>query len=78
MEVLYHGIKTHDFPLCFPHELLMSLRRLYTSMFENSVTNVRGAETSKFWPNPQFGDFRSKHSFSTHSISSLDIRYSLL
>ena len=29
MEVLYHGIKTryaYDFPLCFPHELLMSLR----------------------------------------------------
>ena len=30
MEVLYHGIKTryaYDFPLCFPHELIMSLRR---------------------------------------------------
>ena len=29
MEVLYHAIKTryaYDFPLCFPHELLMSLR----------------------------------------------------
>ena len=29
MEVLYHGIKTryaYDFPLCFPHELIMSLR----------------------------------------------------
>ena len=29
MEVLYHGMKTryaYDFPLCFPHELLMSLR----------------------------------------------------
>ena len=33
MEVLYHGIKTryaYDFPLCFPHELLMSLRNIYT------------------------------------------------
>ena len=32
MEVLYHGIKTryaYDFPLWFPHELLMSLRRLF-------------------------------------------------
>ena len=31
MEVLYHGIKTryaYDFPLCSPHELLMSLRIL--------------------------------------------------
>ena len=31
MEVLYHGIKTryaYDFPLCFPHELIMSLRSL--------------------------------------------------
>ena len=43
-------------------------------MFENSVTNVRGAETSKFWPNPQFGDFRSKHSFSTQHLF---FRYSL-
>ena len=33
MEVLYHSIKTwyaYDFPLCFPHELLMSLRNIYT------------------------------------------------
>ena len=32
MEVLYHGIKTryaYDLPLCFPHELLMSLRSIY-------------------------------------------------
>ena len=32
MEVLYHGIKTryaYDFPLCFPHELLMNLRSIY-------------------------------------------------
>ena len=32
MEVLYHGIKTrytYDFPLCFPHELIMSLRNIY-------------------------------------------------
>ena len=31
MEVLYHGIKTryaYDFPLCFLHELLMSLRNI--------------------------------------------------
>ena len=32
MDVLYHDIKTryaqHDFPLCFPHELIMSLRKL--------------------------------------------------
>ena len=31
MEVLYHGIKTryaYDFPLCFPHELTMSLIRI--------------------------------------------------
>ena len=29
MDVFYHGIKTryaYDFPLWFPHELLMSLR----------------------------------------------------
>ena len=32
MEVLYHGIKTryaYDFLLCFPHELIMSLRNKY-------------------------------------------------
>ena len=32
MEVLYHSIKTryaYDFPLCVPHELLMSLRSMY-------------------------------------------------
>ena len=35
MEVFYHGIKTryaYDFPLCFPHELLMSLRNIYTEL----------------------------------------------
>ena len=34
MEVLYHGIKTryaYDFPLCFPHELIMSLRSVGNS-----------------------------------------------
>ena len=31
-----------------------------TSLFGNSVTKVGGAETSKFGPIPQFGDFRSK------------------
>ena len=32
MEVLYHGIKTryaYDFPLCFSHELIMSLRNIF-------------------------------------------------
>ena len=36
MEVLYHDIKTrhaHDFPLCFPHELLMSLRNIYQYIY---------------------------------------------
>ena len=36
MEVLYHGIKTryaYDFPLCFPHELLMSLRNIYIYIY---------------------------------------------
>ena len=35
MEVLYHGIKTryaYDFPLCFPHELIMSLIKLDISL----------------------------------------------
>ena len=38
MEVLYHGIKTryaYDFPLCFPHELLMSLRNIYSCDYSN-------------------------------------------
>ena len=33
MEVLYHGIKTryaYDFSFCFPHELLMSLRKIFS------------------------------------------------
>ena len=35
MEVLYHGIKTryaYDFPLCFSHELIMSLRKIYMQL----------------------------------------------
>ena len=31
-----------------------------SNFFENSVAKVGGAETSKFGPIPQFGDFRSK------------------
>ena len=30
-------------------------------MFENSVTKAGGAETSKFGPIPQFGDFHGKY-----------------
>ena len=37
-----------------------SLMFKLSSLFENSVTKVGGAETSKFGPIPQFGDFRSK------------------
>ena len=40
MEVLYHGIKTryaYDFPLCFPHELIMSL----ISMYIQRITKYR-------------------------------------
>ena len=41
MEVLYHGIKTryaYDFPLCFPHELIMSLRNIYIKLLKFCVT----------------------------------------
>ena len=37
-----------------------SLMFKLSSLFENSVTKVGGAETSKFGPIPLFGDFRSK------------------
>ena len=37
-----------------------SLMFKLSSLFENSVTKVGGAETSKFGPIPQFGDFRIK------------------
>ena len=36
-----------------------SLMFKLSSLFENSVTKVGGAETSKFGHIPQFGDFRS-------------------
>ena len=41
--------------LCTTTSLMFKL----SSLFENSVTKVGGAETSKFGPIPQFGDFRS-------------------
>ena len=40
MEVLYHGIKTryaYDFPLCFPHELIMSLRGIGNQMTASAI-----------------------------------------
>ena len=43
MEVLYHGIKTQyacDFPLCFPHELIMHLRNIYIYIYAKPTTLV--------------------------------------
>ena len=44
-----------------------------SNLFENSVTKVGGAQTSKFGPIPQFGDFRSKFSSSPRSPESENI-----
>ena len=61
MEVLYHGIKTryaYDFPLCFPHESLMSLRNITSktsnSKFSLSVKlNIIGLLMSTAWQSKQ-------------------------
>ena len=40
MEVLYHGIKTryaYDFPLCFPHELIMFEKYFYSLLLLNGI-----------------------------------------
>ena len=44
MEVLHHGIKTryaYDFPFCFAHELLMSLRSNIYNMSGRVVSDVQ-------------------------------------
>ena len=52
MEVLYHGIKTrygYDFPLCFPHELLMSLRNIYTELAPKLTATDSVAQSIERW-----------------------------
>ena len=55
MEVLYHGIKTryaYDFPLCFPHELLMSLRRIFHAFSNGLIAVIALAQLQNFLTNP--------------------------
>ena len=52
MEVLYHGIKTryaYDFPLCFPHELIMSLRNIYTELAPKFTATASVAQSVERW-----------------------------
>ena len=89
MEILYHGIKTryaYDFPLCFPHELIMSLRRyisfiLFTSLINNK-RRLDNMDFNKKIMSMQYIDFVNyvfdvifKHQIS-HVLNSMQIRLS--
>ena len=61
----------YDFHILTMDYAATSLMFNLSSLFENSVTKVGGAETSKYGPIPQFGDFRGRVTGSHYLYSSL-------
>ena len=72
---IINKINTHSTNTDFVYDYAAtSLMFKLSSLFENSVTKVGGAETSKFGPIPQFGDFRSTKRMHDVSVRSIAIR----